>query len=247
MDYKNQNVTPPPYYYNNGGGYDQSAAIASQTNAVMKRVYVRMFLGLLVSAFCALGVASSESLLGFFIVNRFIYWGMFIAMIAMAWILPSRMHKMSTGSVIGCFILFAALMGASLAPIFLIYQLGTIVSTFFITAGTFGAMSVFGYFTKSDLTKIGSFLFMALIGLIIATVVNIFVASSALDWVISIAGVLIFVGLTAWDTQQIKRIAAANLEPSLADKLATIGALNLYLDFINLFLYLLRFIGLSRD
>lgn len=247
MDYKNQNVTPPPYYYNNGGGYDQSAAIATQTNAVMKRVYVRMFLGLLVSAFCALGVASSESLLGFFIMNRFIYWGMFIAMIAMAWILPSRMHKMSTGSVIGCFILFAALMGTSLAPIFLIYQLGTIVSTFFITAGTFGAMSVFGYFTKSDLTKIGSFLFMALIGLIIATVVNIFVASSTLDWVISIVGVLIFVGLTAWDTQQIKRIAAANLEPSLADKLATIGALNLYLDFINLFLYLLRFIGLSRD
>jgi len=245
MDYRNQNVTPPPYF-GNGGGYDSGAAIVRQTNAVMKRVYVRMFIGLLVSAFCALGVASSPSLLSFFIMNRFVYWGMFIAMIAMAWVLPARMQKMSTGAVIGCFILFAALMGTSLAPIFLIYRLGTIVYTFFITAGTFGAMSVFGYFTKSDLTKMGSFLFMALIGLIIASVVNIFVASSAFDWIISIAGVLIFVGLTAWDTQQIKRIAAANLEPSLADKLATMGALNLYLDFINLFLYILRIFG-SRD
>lgn len=246
MDYKNQNVTPPPYY-NYGGGYDNGAAVARQTNAVMKRVYVRMFIGLLVSAFCALGVASSPSLVSFFFMNKLVYWGMFIVMIAMAWTLPARMHKMSTGAVIGCFILFAALMGTSLAPIFLVYQLGTIVSTFFITAGTFGAMSVFGYFTKTDLTKMGSFLFMALIGLIIASVVNIFVASSAFEWIISIAGVLIFVGLTAWDTQQIKRIAAANLEPSLADKLATIGALNLYLDFINLFLYLLRFLGASRD
>ena len=172
---------------------------------------------------------------------------MFIAMFIMAWVLPSRMQKMSTGAVLGCFVLFSAMMGTTLAPIFLVYRLGTIVYTFFITAGTFGAMSVYGYFTKSDLTKMGSFLFMALIGLIIASVVNIFVASSALDWIISIVGVLIFVGLTAWDTQQIKQISRANLDPALADKLATIGALNLYLDFINLFLYLLRIFGGSRD
>lgn len=168
-------------------------------------------------------------------------------MIAMAWILPARIQKMSTGAVIGCFILFSALMGASLAPIFLIYRIGSIVYTFFITAGTFGAMSVYGYFTKTDLTKIGSYLFMALIGLIIASVVNIFVKSSGFEWIISIAGVLIFVGLTAWDTQQVKRLAQVNLEPSLADKLATIGALNLYLDFINLFLYLLRIFGGNRN
>ena len=108
-------------------------------------------------------------------------------------------------------------------------------------------MSVYGYFTKTDLTKIGSYLFMALIGLIIASVVNIFVKSSGFEWIISIAGVLIFVGLTAWDTQQVKRLAQVNLEPSLADKLATIGALNLYLDFINLFLYLLRIFGGNRN
>lgn len=240
MDYNNHKMTPPPYYGN-------EVSVSEQTNSVMKRVYVRMFIGLLVSAFCALGVASSPSMLAFFIGNRIVYWGMFIAMIAMAWILPARMQKMSTGAVIGCFILFSALMGASLAPIFLIYRLGSIVYTFFITAGTFGAMSVYGYFTKTDLTKIGSYLFMALIGLIIASVVNIFVKSSGFEWIISIAGVLIFVGLTAWDTQQIKRLAQVNLEPSLADKLATIGALNLYLDFINLFLYLLRFFGGNRD
>lgn len=240
MDYKNSNVTPPPYY----GG---EAAVTQQTNAVMKRVYVRMLIGLLVSAFCALGVASSPALLSFFFSSKLMYWGMFIVMIAMAWILPTRMHKMSTGAVLGCFILFAALMGTSLAPIFIVYRLGTIVYTFFIAAGTFGAMSVYGYFTKTDLTKIGSFLFMALIGLIIASVVNIFVASSTFDWIISIVGVLIFVGLTAWDTQTVKRMAQLNLDPSMADKLATMGALNLYLDFINLFLYLLRFFGSSRD
>jgi hypothetical protein len=121
--------------------------------------------------------------------------------------------------------------------------MGTIVYTFFITAGTFGAMSVYGYFTKTDLTKIGSFLFMALIGLIIASVVNIFLANSTFEWIISIVGVLIFTGLTAWDTQQVKALARANLDPAMSDKLATIGALNLYLDFINLFLYILRIFG----
>ena len=240
MDYNNHNVTPPPYYGN-------EASVKEQTNSVMKRVYVRMFIGLLVSAFCALGVASSPAMLSFFIGNQIVYWGMFIVMIAMAWILPARIQKMSTGAVIGCFILFSALMGASLAPIFLIYRIGSIVYTFFITAGTFGAMSVYGYFTKTDLSKMGSFLMMALFGLMIAIVVNIFWANSTMEWIISIVGVLIFVGLTAWDTQQVKRLAAANLDPALADKLATMGAMNLYLDFINLFLFLLRIFGGSRD
>lgn len=240
MDYNNHNITPPPFY---GHG----VSVQQQTNSVMKRVYIRMFIGLLVSAFCALGVATSPSLINFLFGNQIVYWGMFIVMIAMAWILPARMQKMSTGSVIGCFIIFSALMGASLAPIFLVYRIGSIVYTFFIAAGTFGAMSVYGYFTKSDLSKMGTYLLMALFGLIIACVVNIFWANSTFEWIISIVGVLIFVGLTAWDTQQIKQISAANLDPALADKLATIGALNLYLDFINLFLFLLRIFGGSRD
>lgn len=240
MNYNNHTQTPPPYY-----GHEVS--VQQQTNSVMKRVYVRMFIGLLVSAFTALGVASSPSLIAFFFGNQIIYWGMFIVMIAMAWILPARIQKMSTGSVLVCFVIFSALMGASLAPIFLVYRLGTIVYTFFISAGTFGAMSVYGYFTKSDLSKIGTYLIMALFGLIIACLVNIFLKSSGLEWIISIVGVLIFIGLTAWDTQQVKQLAAANLEPALADKLATIGALNLYLDFINLFLFLLRIFGGSRN
>lgn len=232
-------MTPPPYY---GTG-----TIVNQTNAVLKRVYIRMFVGLLISAFCALGVASSVPAMQFIFGNQLVFWGIFIAMIAMAIMIPARLMKMSTTTCLALFCVFSALMGVWLAPIFIAYRLGTIVYTFFITAGTFGAMSVYGYFTKSDLSKMGTYLMMALLGLIIASVVNIFLKSSAMEWIISIVGVLIFTGLTAWDTQQIKRMAAGNFEPQLADKLATMGAFNLYLDFINLFLFLLRIFGGNRN
>lgn len=239
MEYNNQ-TTPPSFY--------ESGAVTRQTNAVMKRVYVRMFIGLLVSAFCALGVASSPAALSFFFGNQLVFWGILIAMLVMAFVIPARLNKMSTGAVLSCFIAYSALMGCWLAPIFLVYKLGTIVYTLFITAGTFGAMSVYGFFTKTDLSKMGSYLIMALFGLLIAMVVNIFVASSTFDWIISIVGVLLFVGLTAWDTQQVKQLSAMNLDPAMADKLATMGAMNLYLDFINLFLFLLRILGgSSRD
>ena len=241
MNFNNPNnsVTPPPFY--------GQRAVVDQTNAVLKRVYIRMFLGLLISAFCAVGVVSSPTMLNLIYGNSLVYWGMFIVMIIMAWTLPARINKMSSGTTLLLFALFSALMGCSLASIFIIYSGTSIASTFFISAGLFGVMSVYGFFTKSDLSKMGSILMMGLIGLIIAGVVNIFVASSALDWIISLVGVILFTGLTAWDTQQIKQLAAMNLEPSMADKLATIGAMNLYLDFINLFLFLLRFLGAGRD
>lgn len=235
MDYNNSNMTPPPFY----GAHE----VAQQVSSVMKRVYVRMFIGLLISAFCALGVASSPAALNFFFGNQLVFWGMFIGILVMAWVLPARMQKMSTGSVLLLFMLYSAMMGTWLAPIFIAYKLGTIVYTFFISAGMFGAMSVYGFFTKSDLSRMGSYLIMALFGLLIAMVVNIFLANSMMEWVISICGVLIFTGLTAWDTQAVKRMASYNVDPSMADKLATMGALNLYLDFINLFLFLLRFMG----
>lgn len=240
MQYYNNQTTPPPFMAG-------ARTVAEQVNAVMKKVYVRMTVGLLISAFVALGIASSPAALMFIYGNPIVYWGMFIVMIIMAFALPMKLNSMSTGTCLALFCLFAALMGASLSGIFIVYDIGSITYTFFITAGMFGVMSVYGYFTKSNLAKMGSFLMMALIGLIICSVVNMFVASSTLDWIISIAGVLIFTGLTAWDTQQIKQLASANLAPQLTDKLATMGALNLYLDFINLFLYLLRFLGASRD
>ena len=143
------------------------------------------------------------------------------------------------------FYLYSALNGVALTPIFLAYTGSSIAMTFAITAGTFGAMTIFGYVTRQDLSKIGSFLFMALIGLILCAIVNMFMHSSTMDLLISCAGVLIFVGLTAWDTQSIKRMTA-EADPSMVGKVATMGALSLYLDFINLFLYLLRFFG-SRD
>ena len=164
-------------------------------------------------------------------------------MLVMAFIIPARLTRMSTSTCLLLFCIFAAAMGVWLAPLFIVYRLGTIVYTFFITAGMFGAMSIYGYFTKRDLSKYGTYMIMALWGLVIAIVVNIFLKSSGLEWVISIVGVLLFTGLTAWDTQMVKRLSAANLDPQMSDKLATMGALNLYLDFINLFLFLLRIFG----
>ena len=242
MDVNKNNMTPPPYQ----GAWGHTA-LTDQVRSVMKRVYVRMTIGLLVSAFCALGVASSPAALGFFFGNQLVFWAMLIGMLVMAWVIPARLAKMSSATVLGLFILFSALMGVWISSIFLVYKISSIVSTFFITAGTFGAISVYGYCTKADLSKMGSYLMMALFGLIIAMIVNWFLHSSTLGWIVSIVGVLLFVGLTAWDTQQIKRMAAANLDPSLADKLATMGAMNLYLDFVNLFLFLLRIFGASRD
>ena len=143
------------------------------------------------------------------------------------------------------FFVYAIINGVTLASIFRVFEISTIAQTFFITAGVFGAMSAYGYLTRADLSKFGAFLFMALIGLIITSVVNIFMGSETLDWVISLVGVGIFIGLTAWDTQKIKMMVMQSNGYNVG-KIATLGALSLYLDFINLFLYLLRIFG-SRD
>ncbi len=233
------------YYQPEQYAYRSEQSIAQTVSAVMKQVYTKMFLALLVTGFVSMWAADSETFRSLLFTNS---WGIWILMgveVLLVIAISAAINKISSAMATALFFLFAIVNGLSLAPIFLIYTTTSIASTFFITAATFGAMSLYGYFTNTDLSKFGSILVMALIGLIICAVVNIFVASSTLEWIISGAGVLIFVGLTAWDTQKIKNMALSM--PNASDgRLATIGALSLYLDFINLFLYLLRFLGDRR-
>lgn len=227
------------------GGYDQRA-LDTKVSSVMKKVYVKMFLGLLVTAFVSYFCAGSPEVLTFFSQHSALMWVIFLVELGLVFAISGGINKMSSSTATLLFYLFAVVNGLALFPIFIVYTGVSIGKTFFITAGTFGAMSIYGYLTSQDLTKWGSILFMALIGLIICAVVNIFWANSTFEWIISALGVLIFVGLTAWDTQNIKRMAMTAPAESVG-KLATLGALSLYLDFINLFLYLLRFFGNSRD
>lgn len=222
-----------------------SQALDTRVSQVMKRVYVKMFLALLVTALTALYVANTPSIAASLLTSKSIYFILAIVEIGLVIAITAAINKISSTTATLLFFLFAIVNGFTLSVIFFVYSPTSIAKTFFITAGTFGAMSVYGYMTNRDLTKVGSFIFFALIGLIIASVVNIFAHSDTLGWIISFAGVLIFLGLTAWDTQKIKQMAAVAPNESYG-KLATIGALSLYLDFINLFLYLLRFFGRSE-
>lgn len=232
--------------YNNYNSFGaDTRSLATKVSAVMKRVYFKMTLGLLVSAFVAMWCSDSAAYWGFMQSHSWAIWGLLIAEVGLVIAITGAIRRLSSAAATGLFYLFAALNGVSLAPIFMIYTSHSISVTFFVTAGTFAAMSIYGYFTSNDLSKMGSILFMALIGLIIASVVNLFLHSETMMWIITYAGVLIFVGLTAWDTQQIKNMAI-QMDSASTGKLATIGALNLYLDFINLFLYLLRIFG-NRD
>jgi len=173
-------------------------------------------------------------------------WIVMLAPLGIVIYMSFGIRKMSAAKAQTTFWIFAALMGASLASIFLVYTGASITRVFFITAGTFGAMSIYGYTTKRDLTKFGSFLIMGLIGIIIASIVNIFMKSSMMYFVISVLGVLIFVGLTAYDTQKIKNMYLASDDSEISGKKAVMGALTLYLDFINLFIMLLRLFGQRR-
>ena len=212
---------------------------------VMRRVYGKMTLGLLLTALTSWLIVNTPAALSLLFSSTATLWILFAVEIGLVIYLSARLDKLSTGAAAALFYLYSALNGVVLAPIFLVYTGSSIAMTFAITAGTFGAMTIFGYVTRQDLSKFGSILFMALIGLVVCIVVNMFWGNSMFDLLISIAGVFIFVGLTAWDTQAIKRMCAES-DPSMIGKVATMGALSLYLDFINLFLYLLRFFG-SRD
>ena len=209
---------------------------------VMRQVFLKMTLGLIVSALVALFAASSGTVMNLMYSHTAAIWILFLIEIGLVFAISGAINKLSSPVASLLFYLFAVVNGLTLTPIFYIYTGSSIFKTFFITAGVFGAMSISGYFTTKALTRFGTFVVMALFGLIIVSVVNLFLHSSALEYGISIAGVLIFIGLTAWDTQRIKQMALYAPDESLG-KVATIGALNLYLDFINLFIYLLRLIG----
>jgi FtsH-binding integral membrane protein len=212
-------------------------------NALIRQVYAWMGAGLAITAFMALVTLSSPVILKAITGNRLVFYGLIIGELALVFTLSGAINRLSATTATLLFVAYSALNGVTLSIVVLVYTANSIASTFVITAGMFGAMSVYGYMTKRDLTSWGSFLFMGLIGVVIASVVNIFVGSSSVSWVISGIGVIVFTGLTAYDTWKIKEIAARGTE---GRKPAILGALTLYLDFINLFLMLLRFTGNRR-
>lgn len=216
--------------------------------SLFKSLYMQMAAALAVTGLTAFFLADSQAYWDFLANNPSFIWICLFAELGLVLLLSARVMRMSISSATLLFIAYSVLNGVTLSTIFLVYDLGTIATTFFVTAGTFFAMSVVGYATKMDLSRVGNVLYMMLIGLLIATVVNIFVASSTLYWIITYAGVIIFVGLTAWDTQKIKQMFFEyGTNDESGHKLALLGALTLYLDFINLFLFLLRIFGGSRD
>jgi len=217
--------------------------VIAKQNALIRQVYAWMGAGLIITAFMALVTLSSPVIFNAIVGNRFVFYGLIIGELALVFTLSGAINRLSATTATLLFVAYSALNGVTLSVVALVYTANSIASTFVITAGMFGAMSIYGYVTKRDLTSWGSFLFMGLIGVVIASVVNIFVASSTVSWVISGIGVIVFIGLTAYDTWKIKAMAAQGTE---GRKPAILGALTLYLDFINLFLMLLRFTGNRR-
>ncbi len=220
-----------------------------EVNSFIQSVYSWMTLGLGLTGGVAWFVANSP-ISGMLRNNQILFFGIIIVELALVFSISARIHKMRASTATGLFLLYAGLNGLTLSFIFLAYTAASIASTFFICAGMFGACSVYGYVTKRDLTSLGGFLFMGLIGIILASVVNIFLRSPAIYWIISYVGVFIFMGLTAYDTQKIKAMAysqPAGLEAGVIRKGAILGALSLYLDFLNMFIFLLHIFGVSRD
>jgi FtsH-binding integral membrane protein len=229
----------------------QRAITAEQAEELQRafvvKVYGWMMAGLLVTGIASLLVLNTPALMEWIFSGRWTLIGLVVVQLALVGWLSVRIEKMTAATATMVFIGYAALTGLTLSAVFLLYTAESLASTFFVTAATFGTMSAYGYFTKRDLTGLGSFLIMGLIGLVIASVVNLFFQNSMVYWISTYIGILIFVGLTAYDTQKIKNMSAAvTLESEAEQKGAIMGALRLYLDFINLFLLLLRVLGRRR-
>ncbi|HJT65741.1 MAG TPA: Bax inhibitor-1/YccA family protein [Pyrinomonadaceae bacterium] len=226
--------------------YGDPNVLAERITSFLGAVYAWMFLGLLVTATVALAVASSTQLIEALIFNRLVLWILIFGQLGLVIYLSARVNKMAPATAGALFILYSATVGITTSVIFLAYTATSLFSTFIVTGSMFGALALFGTFTKRSLAGVGQFMFMGLIGLIIAMVVNLFVLSSAVDFVISVVGVIVFTGLTAWDAQRLKQMAVA-LPDGRTGSYAVVGALSLYLDFINLFFFLLRFMGGRRN
>lgn len=223
---------------------DMSAAFP----LLMRKVYLWMTLALVITGFTAYYVATSETLLTAIFTNQILFWGLLIAEVALVIGLSAAINKLSLTMATLMFVLYSVINGATMSFIFLAYTASSITNVFFITAGTFAIMALFGYFTKADLSSMGKILVMALIGIIIASIVNIFTKSEGLAMILNYLGVLVFVGLVAYDSQKIKQMLQVAPDAGEgAQKVALLGALSLYLDFINLFIYLLRILGSRRD
>ncbi|MCI6289636.1 MAG: Bax inhibitor-1/YccA family protein [Lentisphaeria bacterium] len=230
---------------------DSSYEVQTSSNsltACLLNVYWWMAFALLISATSAYLVGTSEEMLKLFIKNPLMFWVAILVEFGLVIAISAGINRMAAATATALFILYAAVNGLTLSFIFAAYSTEAIVTTFAVTAGTFGAMAVIGTVTKKDLTSLGNLFFMALLGLIIASVVNLFCANSTLYWICTYAGILIFVGLTAYDANKIKMmyIQAGTDDRETVRKIAVIGALQLYLDFVNLFLYLLRIFGRRR-
>jgi FtsH-binding integral membrane protein len=231
-------------------------AIDAGLRAYMIRVYNYMAAGVALTGLVAwftfsaavtdAGGSMQLTSFGHAIFQSPLMWVFVLAPLALVFALSYGINRLSAGTALMLFFVYAGLLGLSLASIFLVYTGASITRVFFISAATFGALSLYGYTTQRDLTNIGSFMFMGLIGIVIASLVNIFLKSTGLDWAISIIGVIVFVGLTAYDTQRIKEMYSVNDDGTIAGRKAVMGALSLYLDFINLFLMLLRLFGDRR-
>lgn len=221
----------------------------ARERSVLRNVYLWMTLGLAITGVVAMYVAGNPALLRSLVLNRGAFFGLVIGQLALVFFLSARVNAMSPTAATLSFAGYAVLNGITLSVIFLVYTGASVATAFFVTAGTFAALSVYAITTNRELGSWGQYLFGALIGLIIASLVNYFLRSPGLDYLISFAGVFIFMGLTAYDTQMIKRMSAAmgpNVDEADFIRVSILGALRLYLDFINLFLYLLRFFG-RRD
>lgn len=236
MDYKELNLQ--------GITTERQWDVTEAFPVLMRKVYLWMALALVITGVTAYGVATSPGILQAIYTNQVLFWGLIIAEFGLVIGVSAAINKISLTTATLMFIIYSVINGALLSYIFLVYTASSVATVFFITAGTFGAMAVVGYTTKTDLTSMGKYLFMVLIGLVIATLVNLFVKSDGLTMILSYVGVLVFVGLTAWDSQKIKQmLLQAPDAGESSQKLALLGALTLYLDFVNLFIYLLRIFG----